>query len=192
MVRRVGDLDVCTDIVEAESTPESTEHEEVSSTKVVDEEEEPDDGYQCLDDTEDAGGEERGVCAGDTNGFEDCGGVVVDGVDAGRILPEEEGTAKKESVADFAIVHECSEWLPESKTDGCMLMFECGIDCRDFFEHIDVVGVKFSDPAEVLEGFGALTTAHEPAWRFPDEEEADEHQASWDKLDSEWNEPLLS
>jgi hypothetical protein len=107
-------------------------------------------------------------------------------------LPEEKRASQEESVADFAVIDKSSERLPESKTDSCMLMLERGIDRRNFFEHIDIVGVELSNPAEVLECLGALTTAHEPTWRFSDEEESDEHQASWDELDCEWNEPLFS
>jgi len=48
----------------------------------------------------------RDVFVPDTDGFEDCGAVVVDGVDSGGILPEEEGTTEEESVGDFGVVDE--------------------------------------------------------------------------------------
>lgn len=45
------------------------------------EDEDPDKGQNGLDDAKDSCGKEAGVGALDANAAEDCGGVVVDGVD---------------------------------------------------------------------------------------------------------------
>ena len=89
----ICDLDVCADIIQTNRSSESSVHEEVPATETINEEEEPDDCHDCFDDAENAGGKKRGVCACDADGFEDCGGVVVDSVDAGCVLPEEERAA---------------------------------------------------------------------------------------------------
>jgi len=124
----VCNLDVRSDVIEAEGTAEGTEHEEVSSTEVVDEEEEPDDGYEGLDNAEDTGSEERGICARDTNRFEDSWRVVVDGVNSGGILPEEEGAAEEETIGNFPVIDEGSKWLPESESNSSVLVLKSGID----------------------------------------------------------------
>ena len=49
---------------------------------------------------------------------------------------------------------------------------------------------ELADPAEVLEGFGSLVAGHEPAGRFFDEEQADEHHSGGYDLYCEWNDPL--
>lgn len=79
----VGDLDVCTNKVHGECTTSSTNHEEVSSTHVVNKNHEPDKGQSSLDNTKDTRGEEAGVCSGNADRFEDGRAVVVDGVDSG-------------------------------------------------------------------------------------------------------------
>ena len=127
-MRWVCDLDICTNIIQAESTPEGTKHEEVSTAEVVDEEEQPNDGHQRLDDAEDASGEERGICARDTDRFEDSWRVVVDGVNSGSVLPEEEGATEEETIGDFGVVGEGSKWLPEPESNSSVLVLKSGID----------------------------------------------------------------
>lgn len=63
-------------------TAESTDHEQVSSSKSVDQEEEPDERHDGLDHTEDASGQERSVRTANADRGEDGRAVVVDCVDA--------------------------------------------------------------------------------------------------------------
>jgi hypothetical protein len=79
----VGDLDVSTDEVHAESTATSTNHEKVSATDVIDKNENPDKGNSRLDNAKDTSGKEASVGTGDTDTSEDSGAIVVDGVDTG-------------------------------------------------------------------------------------------------------------
>ena len=84
---RAGDADVGADVPHAEGAAGGADHEELGAAEAVDEPEEPDDGYDGLDDAEDARGEEAGAGAGDADGFEDGGGVVVlDGISTGRVF----------------------------------------------------------------------------------------------------------
>ena len=111
MASRLSNGNVCSVVVEAESTAKSSEHEMVAAAQSVDEEEEPDDGYGGFDNTKDSGGEETGIRSSYADRFEDGGGVVVDCVDAGGVLPEEEGAAEEEAVCYFAVIPEGLEWL---------------------------------------------------------------------------------
>lgn len=69
-------------------------------------------------------------------------------------------------------------------------MLERCVDGGHFFEHVHVVFGEHADPAEVLEGHGALVAGHEPTWGLFDEEESDEHQAGGDELHGKWDDPL--
>lgn len=77
---------IASDVEEAERAADSTDHEEAATAKLVDEEDEVDYCSDGFDDAEETGGEERGIDSGNTDGFEDCGAVVVDGVDSGKML----------------------------------------------------------------------------------------------------------
>lgn len=57
--------------------------------------EDPDEGQNGLDNTKDAGGEQAGVGTADAEGVEDSRAVVVDGVDAGTVLPEKKPCGAK-------------------------------------------------------------------------------------------------
>lgn len=75
----LGDGDVGTDVIHGDSSTKGTRHEDATTTKVVDEEENPDDRADGLDHTKDAGGEQTSVGTGDAERLEDGGRVVVDG-----------------------------------------------------------------------------------------------------------------
>lgn len=57
----LGDLDVRTDNPETDGTTCGTDEEKVTATDVVDQPEEPNEGYNGLYNTEDTGGKETGV-----------------------------------------------------------------------------------------------------------------------------------
>lgn len=192
MGRGVCDGDVGADVVKTDSSSEGTVYEEISTTEVVDEEKEPDECDDCFDYTEDTSGEERAVCTDDTDFLENSWGVIVDGVDSGCVLPEEERATEGETIHDFAVVGESFEWLPETKSDGGMLFFESGIDAGYFFEHVNIVLRELSDPAKVFESGGPITAAHKPSRRFSNEEESGEHEPSGNQLDGKWDDPLFA
>jgi len=89
MGSRLSNGNICSDVIQADCTTEGSKHEEIATAQSVDEEEEPDDGYGSLDNTEDTSGEETGICSSDADRFEDGGGIVVDCVDTRGVLPEE-------------------------------------------------------------------------------------------------------
>ena len=61
------------------------------------------------------------------------------------------------------VAGERAEWLPETEADGRALVFEGAVDGRDFLEHVEVVGAKFAQPAEVLDSFLTAAAGEEPA-----------------------------
>ena len=70
MFGRLSDSDVSTNVPHAKRACHSAVHEKSTTAELVNEDEEPDEGDAGLDDTEDAGGEERGVRAIDANRLE--------------------------------------------------------------------------------------------------------------------------
>lgn len=162
VVGRVGDLDVGAYVVQTNGAAESTVHQEVPTAEVIDEEEKPYDCHDCLDDTKDSSGEQRGVGACDADGLENGGRIVIDGVDPGRVLPEEERTAQEETVSNSTVLDKGFERLPEAEADCALLMFEGRVNGGYFFEHVDVIRMKLSQPAQVLQSLGTLVSGHEP------------------------------
>ncbi len=100
MESRLGECDVASDIPQAKRTTDCADHQQVTTTVLIDQEDEVEDCEYSLDDTEETGGEERVRGTGDTDGFEDGWGVVVDSVDSRSVLPEEEGSTEEESPLD--------------------------------------------------------------------------------------------
>lgn len=82
MLSGFGGCDVASYVPQAERTAESTDHKQATTTELINEEDEVDDGEDCLDDAEETGCEERGVGSSDSDGFEYCWGIVVDGINS--------------------------------------------------------------------------------------------------------------
>ena len=76
-----GNVDVCSDVPHAQAPANGTDHQELATAEVIDEEEQPDKRERGLHNSEKPGGEETSVCAGNAQGTEDGWRVVVDGVD---------------------------------------------------------------------------------------------------------------
>lgn len=187
---RAGDADVGADVPHAEGATGGTDHEELCAAEAVDEPEEPDDGYDCFDDAEDAGGEEAGACSGDADGFEDGGTVVVDCVDAAAVLEEEEHAAEEEAPKDFALFEGC-EGAPEAGADVDAVVFDLCVDGCDFFDDVEVGWGEVADPAEVLHSLFTLSFGEEPAGGFLHPDGAEEKAAGGDQLHGKGDDPLL-
>lgn len=191
MLGGVGDSDIATHIPKAGRATNGANHEQKASSQLVDQEEEPDESHASLDNTEDTSSKERGVGSGDADALEDRGRVVVDGVDSGGVLPEEESAAEEESVENLLVADEGSEWVAEAETDSRALKFECRVNLGNFFDEVDVVSGDVAEVLKVLDGFFSSPLAEEPTWRFLDEESSDEHETCRDELNGEGNHPLF-
>lgn len=175
---------------------------------MIDQVHQPDNGYNCLDDAEETSGEKASVCAGNADGLEDGGGIVVlrdllafscenwknatyDSVDAGAVLPEEQHAAKEQTVLDLALL-DCLEGSPETGTNDRTVVFNLSIDSSDLFDHVRVRSIEVTNPAQVLDSLIAVTARELPTRRLPQPDCTDEKQARRNKLNSEWDHPLAS
>lgn len=111
--------------------------------------------------------------------FENRRRVVVDGVNAGTILPEEEHASQHETVHNISARGEGLEWLPETKTDRRLLVFKGLINSSDLLGDVNVVGIQLADPAEVLHRLTAMVLKEQPAGRFLDPQGSNEKQTRW-------------
>lgn len=181
---------VSTDDPHADRTTNSADHQELSATEVVDEEQNPNDGEYGLDHAEDTGGQEGSAGSADTNRGEHSRGVVVDCVDARTVLPHEQHASKEQAPHDLAVFPSCLEGLPETLTDSGSLFLENEVERSDFFNDVHVVGGQVADPAKVLDGGLAAVLGHEPAGALLDPESSEEKHTSGDQLNGEGDNPL--
>ena len=108
--------------------------------------------------------------------FENCGRVVVDGVDTGSILPEEEHASQHQTVHNISAGGEGLEGLPEANTNGRLLVFKGLVDSGNLFGDVDVVGIQLADPAKVIHRLAATVLEEQPAGRFLDPQGSSEKQ----------------
>lgn len=156
-VGRVG-LDESGNDEHADTTAKGTNEEKVATTKGVDEKEDPNEGHDGLDDTEDACGKEASAGSGDTERLEDGGRVVVDGVDTRSVLPQEEHGAEEETPPNLGLA-EGLERLPETDTVASAELLNGGLDGGDFLNNVQIGALEVPDPAEVLQSLFTLTLA---------------------------------
>lgn len=123
--------------------------------------------------------------------LEDSRGVVVDGVNAGAILPEEEHATQEQTPHDTLVATGRLEWLPEANTDGRALLLQGLINSIDLLNHVDIALGQLADPAKVFDGFLATTTGEQPTGGLADEGAANQQETGRDQLNSERNQPLL-
>ena len=109
--------------------------------------------------------------------FEDSGRVVVNGVDTGSILPEEEHTSEHETVHHIAASSKSLEGLPETNTNGRSLVLQSLVNSGDLLGDVHVVGAQLADPAKVLHRLAATVLEEKPAGRFLDPQGSSEKEA---------------
>lgn len=174
----------------ADCTTSGTDHQKLPATKVIDQKQDPDEGHDGLDHSEDASGEERSTGAANANGCEHFRRVVVDSVDSGAVLPHKHDGTEEKTPLDLTIPRGCPEGLPEALTDGSGLLFENEFERGNFFDHVEVVGGQLANPAKVLKGCFAAVLGQEPARALFDPESSNEKETCGDELYSEGNQPL--
>ena len=163
MVRWLSDRDIAADVPHAEGASDGAVNEKCPTAELVNEDKEPEECDDCLDDTEDTCGKQGGVCACDADRFENGRSIVVDRVDARRILPQEERTTEEEAVSRLAVIDDGSEGLPEAQADRGSLRFDCVVDGVDLFLHVNVIRREPTEPAKVLDPLLAATFGEEPS-----------------------------
>lgn len=212
-----GDLDVCTNDPQADGTTDSTDQEQVTTTDAINEIQQPHEGDDSLDNTEDTGGQETSVGTSNANTL--CGKkkgvskvvtscfcsffhpsraylengrrIVVNSIDARAILPEEEHATQEQTPHNTLVGAGSLEWLPEANADGRALLLQGLVDGTNLLNHIDVILGQLTDPAKVLDSFLATTTTEQPTGRLADEGTTDQKKTGRDQLNGERNQPLL-
>ena len=79
--------------------------------------------------------------------LEDSRAVVVDSVDAGAVLPEEQGASEEQAPHDFLVGTGSLERLPEADANATALLVQRLVNGTDFFNHIDIIFGQLADPA---------------------------------------------
>lgn len=127
----------------------------------------------------------------ETNALEHRGAIVVDGIDATAVLPEEEHASQEEAIHDFFVGSGGLERLPEAKANGGALLLQGLVDRADLLDHVYVIRRQLADPAEILNGIFPTSAREQPARRLFEENCTNEEQTGWNQLHSKGNDPLL-
>lgn len=113
----LNDADVASDDPHAEGTGDGTDEKKLSSSELIDEEEKPDKGHNGLDNTEDTSHQVDSVAL-NTDAGENGRGVVVNGVDTGAVLPEEQHAAQEQAPLQIGTGTKGLEGLPEAESNS--------------------------------------------------------------------------
>ena len=172
VLRRIDHLDVRPHNPHADGPSCRSDQQQQPSAHAVDQVEQPDDGHHRLDHAEDARGQKAGAVAFQPDALEHGRAVVVDGVDAGPVLPEEEHATEEQPVQDTLVRPGFLERPPEAKPDRGALVLQGLVNGPDLLNHVDMVGGDLADPAEVADGLLTPTTQEQPARGFLDHHNA--------------------
>lgn len=119
---RIGHLDICPNHPQADRATQTPDKKKHPSSHTINQVEKPDECRDRLDDTKNTGSKQSAVVAFQANTLEDSGTVVIDRVDTGPVLPEEEHAAKEEAIHDLLIGAGSFERLPKSHANGRALL----------------------------------------------------------------------
>lgn len=184
-------LDICADNPHAHRATQRTANEQVTSSDAVDQVQDPHNRDGGLDTAKQTRCQQRSIGACNANALEDSRAVVVDGVDAGSILPHKQHGTNEQPEHVFLAGKGRLDGVPEADANGGAEFLDGLVNGADFFNHVDVVCRQLSDPAQVLDAFLTLAADHQVSWRFADEEYTEKQEARRDQLDSKWDDPLL-
>ena len=179
---------VTTDDPHANRATDGTDHQELSASEVIDEDQNPDDGEDGLDHTEDTGGQVDGILGLNAHRPEHIGAVIVDSVNSGEVLQDEQRMAKEESPSGLRVLESLLDRLEEAPREIVDLLLHHG----NFFDNVCIVDVQVSDPAKVRDRFVDPAFCEEPTWCLLQEQTPDQQDSSRDELDGERGQPLLS
>ena len=145
--------DVSSDDEHADCTTSGTDHQKLPATKVIDQDQDPDDGHYSLHNTENAGCEEGGASTTNADRSEDARAVVVDSVDPRAVLPHEHDRSEEETPLNLAVASCGLERLPEAFANGSSLRFEDRVERGNLLNHVEIVCGQLANPGKVVEGF---------------------------------------
>lgn len=123
---------------------------------------------------------------------EDGGRVVVDGIDARPILPEEQHASDEQPPLQIRSPAKRLEGLPETNTDGRLLLLVDLVDGGNLLGDVHVRGLQLANPAQVLHALTSAVLEKEPARGFANPQRPCKEQAGGDQLHGERDDPLLT
>lgn len=94
--------------------------------------------------------------------FEDSRAVIVDGIDARSVLPEEQRASEEQTPHDLLVGSSRLEWFPETNANTTALFLQSLINGTNLLNHIDMVLGQLADPAKILDCLLAATASKEP------------------------------
>ena len=122
--------------------------------------------------------------------LEDSRRIVVYGIDARSILPEEQHASQEKTPQEEWALAGGLEGLPKTDTDRSLLRLMGLVNSSHLFSDVHVGGSQLTDPAQIFHSLRPAVVQEEPARGFPHPDGAQEKETGWDQLDSEWNNPL--
>jgi len=191
--RDVGSSEVTSNDIHRDGTTDRSDEKNSTTSKVINDEEAPNEGENSLDDTEDTSSEETSASSSDTDRTEESRRVVVDGVDTSTVLPHEERSSDEHSTEEESFSEDLTERCPESRSDGGTVVLDLNVDLVDLVDEIGFLRGKVSNEAKVLDGLISTVSGDQPTRGLLDEEgNTSKEHSSGDELNSERNEPLLA
>lgn len=169
------------------SHPNSTGNECRTTAPEINADDQEDTRGRDFDGSVDTSGEERAVGLGNTDGLKDFRSVVANAVCTGELLANHDHESDEEPLA-IALL---DSLLPGNALGLVEFFFDRCADLSELFHDLWVVDGGTAEVGERLSSFLVSSLLHEPTGRLLEEEQTDEHDATWDELDTDWNSPLL-
>ena len=108
--------------------------------------------------------------------------LVVDGVDAGSVLPHEQHSGDDHATEQEAPSEHLAERRPEPGPDRGTVVLDLDVDLVDLADDVRVLGRELADKAEVLDRLVATVASDEPSRRLANEEgDTESEQAAGDE-----------
>lgn len=157
------------------------------ATELLSEGHQTDGGNDDLDNTVHTGGEKASRATSETDLLEDLGGVVVDGVRAGPLLPEHKDDSKRRAVEDLLAR---TSRLELGNHRHLFVAIEVSNDVVELLHDLRVVGGLATDVSKRLGGLSDTVLLNEPAGALVHENDTSEENNAREHLQSEGNAPL--
>jgi hypothetical protein len=104
------------------------------------------------------------------------------------VLEDEEKSTEEETPSNLGLL-ESSERLPEASANSAVESVDLSIDKANLLNDVDILSVKVSHPAKVLDSLVALALGEQPSRRLRNKDGTDEKKTSRNELDSKGDQP---
>jgi len=160
--------------------PRSANEKRISTTELVNSDDQEETSSADLDGSINTSCKQGGVGLGDTDGLEDLGCVVSNGVRSRELLAQEDREGNGKSVS----VSWDQDFLPRYAFGQVQFFLDGGADIGDFLQDLWVVDLIATHVCEGGSCFLVASLLDQPSWRFFQEEQTNEEQAARNELKS--------